>query len=265
MFQYFSDDEYRQVFTEFEGIRGRIADLLQEQANMREGTVLDLLAGHGYLTAELARVFRGATIYATGLSNDLQSFLTLQSSEEYPLSTWENVNYTECDVTSLPFDDLYFDLVANFLGLEDVMMTRGEEGLISVFSEVARVLKTGGVFEMSVVEYEGSPEERIAEEVWSTIGLNAVFLDREFYIMQAEKNGLVQKGESLFTIRKKMTYHQASEELRFACEEAPRIFKEYGVTAINFSELMEQFGPRIRKHGMAYYPNIRALIFQKEV
>ena len=264
MSQYFSDDEYQRVFGHFEGIRQKIASLLRDLSPLTGGHVLDLLAGHGYLSAELARVFPTCVIHSTGLKNDYDTFLALKRSGCYPEAVWRKIKYVECDVTSLPFDTGYFGLVANFLGLEDVMMTSGETGLRSVISEVSRVTDSKGLAEITVVEYGDAPEEQIAEEVWSNIGLNAVFKEKEFYIREFEKHGLLPTHEAVFHVRKKMRHKQAMEELRFACEEAPRIFSDFRVTAVDFDDLMARYGQRIRKHGLAFYPNVRTIIFEKE-
>jgi ubiquinone/menaquinone biosynthesis C-methylase UbiE len=263
MFQYFSDEEYRRVFGEFEDIRKKIATLVVTRLQNGPQRVLDLLSGHGYLSAELAQVCPSCLIDGTGLKNDLDSFNALRSSDFYPSSIWKNIRYTECDVTSLPFDDHTFDSVINFLGLEDVMMTQGKTGLNSTFSEVSRVTKKTALVQLSIVEYGNSPEERIAEEVWSNIGLNAVFLSKKFYQKTLADHGFGVISEDVFRVRKKMTLDQAKEELRFACEQAPIIFKQFDVTAVSFEELMSRFGERIKQHGMAFYPNIRVLLFAR--
>ncbi|NHJ12980.1 MAG: class I SAM-dependent methyltransferase [Candidatus Thorarchaeota archaeon] len=261
MFSYFSDKEYQRVFQEFEHVRKKISLLLNERLSRGNQIILDLLAGHGYLSAEFAKLCPSCAIHCTGLKNDLDSFLALKASDLYPLSIWDNIQYTECDVTGLPFDDEYFDLVVNFLGLEDVMMTRERSGLLSTISEVTRVAKRTGLVQISVVEYGDTPEERLAEDIWGNIGLNAIFLSKEFYIDAFAEHGFHLADEAVFEVRKKMTYDQASEELQFACEQAPIIFKEYNVKAIPFEELMSRFETRIKQHGMAYYPNIRVLLF----
>jgi ubiquinone/menaquinone biosynthesis C-methylase UbiE len=261
MFAYFNDEEYHRIFGEFKGIRKKIATLVSHRLDSESPQVLDLLAGHGYLSAELANLCPSCMINGTGLKNDLDSYLALRNSDLYPSSVWENVKYTECDVTSLPFNDDSFDVVVNFLGLEDVMMTHGESGILSAISEIARVLKDKGLVEIAIVEYGDSPEEKVAEEVWANIGLNAVFLPKEFYIEALRDRGIELMEEVVLKIRKKMTFSQAKEELQFACEQAPILFEDYNVSAISFDELMNRFGSRIEAHGMAYYPNIRVLIF----
>lgn len=264
MFEYFTDEEYQRAFSDFEGIRTKIAEFLKQRFTVETGRILDLLAGHGYLSAELARVFPQATLYATGLRNDLESFLKLKQSEHYPKNVWRHVKYVDCDVTSLPFDDYYFDLAANFLGLEDVMMTKGRHGLSTMISEVSRVIRPNGVIEIALVEYGDTPEERVAEEIWSSIGLNAVFLDKAFYVGEFQKHGFSQHEEWVLQVRKKMTCPQAEEELRFACEQAPKIFSEYDIKALTLDRLMDRFGERIQEHGMAFYPNVRILIFERD-
>jgi ubiquinone/menaquinone biosynthesis C-methylase UbiE len=264
MFQYFTDEEYEEAFVHFEGVRHKIASHLGNRLSLEKGKILDLLAGHGFLSVELTRMFPGCSIYGTGLSTDYDSFTALKASNVFPNSVWNEIEYVQCDVTELPFEDGYFNLVANFLGLEDVFMTRGESGLQSTIAEVARVTKDDGLIEITIVEYGLTPEERVAREVWEEIGLNAVFLDREYYISAFAEHGFELEEKPLYTVRKKMTFNQAKEELEFACREAPKIYRDYDVSAISFEQLMTRFGKRIVKHGMAYYPNIRVLLFSKK-
>ena len=60
-----------------------------------------------------------------------------------------------------------------------------------------------------------------------------------------------------------MTAAQTREELQFACEEAPRIFKEYTVSAVPFDKLWQKFGERIERYGMAYYSDLCILVGRK--
>ncbi|MFX1367107.1 MAG: hypothetical protein ACFFAY_00690, partial [Promethearchaeota archaeon] len=105
LFTYFSDEEYHRVFGEFEGVRKKIATLIAGEMQNKNLEVLDLLAGHGYLSAELAQVCPNCMIHGTGLKNDLDSFTALKASGIYPSSVWKNISYTKCDVTTLPFDN----------------------------------------------------------------------------------------------------------------------------------------------------------------
>ncbi len=262
MSQFFSDEEYENAFTNFEGIRRKIAQHLKMSFPLKEGTIMDLLSGHGFMTAEIANMYTSCKVFATGLINDFRAFMAFKAYSMIPASFWNGVDYIICDVTDLPFKNGYFDLVTNFLGLEDVVMTCGNNGLLSTISEMVRVTKKNMPIQITIVEYGDTPEEQLAKEIWESIGLNAVFLDYEFYVDAFEEHGLRPIDEVTFKTRKKMTPEQATKELVFACEEAPKIFARYGVKAIAFDELISQFQDRLRKHGMAYYPNIRTIIFQ---
>jgi hypothetical protein len=164
----------------------------------------------------------------------------------------------------IPFSNGVFDVVINFLGLEDIKMTRGAEGVKLALSEMARVLDAKGLLQISLVEYGEFPEERLARVVWSATGLNPVFETREWYRQVLEALGLRLLLEEQFIYPKKMTAAQAKEELKFACNVAPSLFSEFGVSARNFESLWTEFGSRIKEHGMAYWSRIRVMLFEHE-
>ena len=117
------------------------------------------------------------------------------------------------DATEIPLANQTCDIVANFLGLEDVMMTRGVKGVESILREMARIVSKTGVVEISIVEYGDLPEEQVAKEVWDSIGLNCVFQNRDWYLKKLFECGLSLLAEEVLTFPKKMTSSQAKEEL----------------------------------------------------
>jgi hypothetical protein len=60
-----------------------------------------------------------------------------------------------------------------------------------------------------------------------------------------------------------MTTEQAKEELLFACNETPKIFKVYHVKTISFETLWEMYKEKIEKYGMAYYSKLITIIGRK--
>jgi hypothetical protein len=152
----------------------------------------------------------------------------------------------------------------NFLGLEDLHMTMGVKGLEKMVEEVERIAKKDALIQISMVEYGDSPEEKVAQEVWREIGLNAVFLERAYYLELLEKVDLHLVEEYTLLMNRKMTPSQAKEELKFACVEAPKIYASFGVRAMGFDELWEMYGERIEAHGMAYWPKVHVIILSKE-
>jgi len=262
-FRYFTDKEYEHAFFEFDNMRGEIADRMRQISSLEGGVILDLLSGHGLLSAEIAIRFPKARIFGVGLSNDVETWKGVKESNRYPQNIWSNFHYLLSDATKVPLKSSSCDMVINFLGLEDLHMTSGWSGVEQVVSEVNRITKNDAIIQISLVEYGDSPEERIAKEVWNTIGLNAVFFEEEYYSRSFEKVDFHPVEEFELTLQRKMTAKQAKEELRFACEEAPRIFSNFGVQAVTFTDLWEKFGERIEADGLAYWSNIRIIIYSR--
>lgn len=258
--QYFTDEEYERAFDEFGDMRKKIANLLESEVDAAPEIILDVPAGHGYLGAELAQSFPNSRILALGLPNDYLTYTYLRNSKAYPQEIWNRFQYLISDAIEIPLSNQSCNIVANFLGLEDIMMTRGVKGVESILFEMARIVSKSGLVEISLVEYGDSPEERVAKDVWDTIGLNCVFQNRDWYMNKLIEYGLSLSAEEVLTFPKKMTANQAKEELEFACENTPKTFSSFGVKAISFSELWEKFGDRIKEHGMAYWSTIRVMI-----
>jgi ubiquinone/menaquinone biosynthesis C-methylase UbiE len=260
---YFTDNEYERVFFEFGNFRGNIAERMHQLSPIPESIVLDFMSGHGLLSAEIAQRFPEAKVIGTGLNNDVESWRQVSQSRKYISELWSKFHYLLCDATRIPVKSSTCDMVVNFLGLEDLHMTHGRMGVRAAITEIDRITKDNALIEVSLAEYGDLPEERVAKEVWDTIGLNAVFLQKEDYLEMLEDSGISLLDECVLNLGMKMTSAQAREELRFACEEAPKIFAEFGVRARDFDDLWTEFGPRIAEHGMAYWSQIRVLILSK--
>jgi ubiquinone/menaquinone biosynthesis C-methylase UbiE len=263
-YDYFTDEEYEAAFDCFGGIRSEIAMFVSRIHMGQVSTILDIPAGHGYHIAEFSKIYPMSRQIGIGLPSDVSSYIELRSSNESYQHLFRNLEYLVCDATEIPLENVSCDLVVNFLGLEDIRMTLGEKGVRTTLSEMCRVLRDEGTLQISLAEYGDLEEERIAEEVWKTIGLDAVFFPREWYVDELQKLGMKPESESVFMYPKKMTAFQAAEELRFACDNAPKTFFNFGVTAINFEELWDRFGNRIENYGMAYWSRIRILLFTHE-
>lgn len=262
--QYFTDREYERAFFEFGNIRSKIADKIKRTSSLARGTILDFLSGHGLLSAEIVIGFPKSRMLGIGLRNDVETWKHLKNSMKYPQDIWSNFHYVLCDATQIPLKSSSCDMVVNFLGLEDLNMTCGWSGVEQAISEIDRITKKDALVQISMVEYGETPEEDLAGEIWNTIGLNAVFRNKEEYLKKFEEVNIHPIESLKFEHRRKMTAKQAREELRFACEEAPRIFSTFDVRAIKFDELWEKFGERIEDCGLAYWPRIQVVFLEKE-
>ncbi|MFX1578522.1 MAG: methyltransferase domain-containing protein [Promethearchaeota archaeon] len=263
-FRYFTDREYEQAFVEFGNIRSKIAEKMRQLTLLEGGTILDFLSGHGFLSAEMATRFPNSRLLGIGLRNDIETWEQLKNSKRYKQSVWSNFHYLLSDATRIPLKSSSCNMVVNFLGLEDLNMTSGLIGIQKAFAEIERITKHDALIQISLVEYGKTPEEMLAKEIWNSIGLNAVFRNQEDYLQLFEEISIHPIETLKFELRRKMTAKQAREELRFACEEAPRIFSAFNIRAIRFEDLWERFGERIEADGLAYWSQIRIVILSKD-
>ncbi|MFX0095606.1 MAG: class I SAM-dependent methyltransferase [Candidatus Hodarchaeota archaeon] len=263
--EFMTDEEYKNCFVDFWGIRTKIVNLLSAYRLQAGVRVLDVPAGHGFLSYEVAKVIHQGVIHAIGLQNDLETY---QKFFHSPKSKADQnflklITYHVMDATQLDFPSETVDFVVNFLGLEDINMTRGVEGVKKSLAEFVRVLKPKGIVQLTLCLEGDEPDQVIAQQVMDFIGFNAIFHPKEFYIRELENLGVEILAKNWFYTQRKMTATQAKEELEFACTETAKIFQDYNVRTISFEELWDKFGKQIEIHGMAYYSNLCVLIGQK--
>ncbi|MBU7017499.1 MAG: methyltransferase domain-containing protein [Theionarchaea archaeon] len=264
MNEFMTDEEYERCFIDFWGIRSKIAHLLLDYGLQSGSTVLDVPSGHGLFGYEIAKIIKKGEIHAVGLLSDLGTFRQFFGRLKGPEKEYlKLMSYYVADATDLPFQSGKFDFVVNFLGLEDVNMTRGIAGVRKSISEFVRVLKSNGIILITVCLEGNKPDQVLAKEITEYMGINARFYSRDFYYSELQKSAVKIVCEKWIHTYRKMTAAQAKEELQFACEEAPRIFKKFNVSAVPFDDLWQKFGERIEKHGMAYYSDLCIMVGRK--
>jgi ubiquinone/menaquinone biosynthesis C-methylase UbiE len=244
-----SDEEYPTYFVKLEGVRDKVAAELGDLA----GDVLDVATGSAYFAMALAR--KHPEIHVTAI--DIDGLETAgKNVSEGQLS--DRITLREMDATSLEFKDGSFDHVVNFLGLEDIHMTRGRKGVEKTFKEAHRVLKPGGSFCFVAMpsDMAETPAQRNEIEVFSWI-CDATWLTRAEYMDMISGSGLVFEYSKVFRTGKKLTVDQAKEEIAFACDNVPAI---YGRPARSFDEVWERFGDRIKEHGMGHYLRLELFV-----
>jgi ubiquinone/menaquinone biosynthesis C-methylase UbiE len=245
---FISDEEYPAYFVKLEGMRGKAADELE-----LSGDVLDVATGSAYYAMALAR--KHPNIHVTAI--DIVGLKTARENvEEAGLSS--RIMLREMDATSLSFEAGSFDHVVNFLGLEDIHMTRGREGVEKAFSEARRVLRPGGSFCFAAMPSDGAetPAQRNEIAVFSWI-CDATWLTRAEYMDLISGSGLSFEYSKVFRTGKKLTVDQAKEEIAFACDNVPVI---YGRPARGFDEAWERFGDSITEHGMGHYSRLELFV-----
>ncbi len=244
-----SDEEYPTYFVTLEGMREAVAAELGPLA----GEVLDVATGSAYFAMALAG--KHPDIHVTAI--DIHGLETARENVDERRLT-DRITLREMDATSLEFEDGIFDHVVNFLGLEDIHMTRGREGVEKAFTEAHRVLKPGGSFcfvAMPSDEAE-TQAQRNEVEVFSWI-CDATWLTGAEYMGLVSDSGVAFEYSKVFRTGRKLTVEQAKEEIGYACENVPAI---YGRPARGFDEAWERFGDSIMVHGMGHYSRLELFV-----
>ena len=132
------------------------ADLVERLAELKTGSVLEVACGTGVVTRAMAAALpERVAITATDLN---QPMLDRAAS----VGTQRPVRWQAADVMQLPFDDAAFDAVLCQFG---VMFFSDRVG---AFTEVARVLRPGGLFLFNV--WDSIEHNEFAEVVSSAVG-----------------------------------------------------------------------------------------------
>jgi ubiquinone/menaquinone biosynthesis C-methylase UbiE len=260
--RFMSDKEYANSFF---GIRRLMAKTLIPYSQKSRLNILDILAGHGFYSKEIAKFIKRSNVTAIGLQNDKESYenYLMTRKNKNQISLLNKITYKVMDVTNLEFPDETFDMVVNFLGLEDVNMTRGIKGVKDALRESVRVLKTNGIIQITLCQEGNDKDQELAKEITKAIGHRAIFYEPEFYTKVLERHNIEIFEKKWFYTKRKMTALQAKDELLFACDETPKIFKKYDVKTIPFEKLWERYERRLLAVGMAYYSELLTIIGRK--
>lgn len=136
-------------------------DMARTIAAFRPGSVLELAAGTGVVTRELARTLaHDASIVATDLNQPMLD-------QAAKVGTARPVEWRQADAMQLPFADASFDVVACQFG---VMFFPDR---VKAFGEVKRVLKDGGTFVFNV--WDRIEDNLVTHE--ATVALGKMFPD----------------------------------------------------------------------------------------
>jgi ubiquinone/menaquinone biosynthesis C-methylase UbiE len=259
------EKEYKESFTKFFDLRDKITNFLMDYSLFDANRILDIPAGHGFFSIEIVKKIPKVNIIAIGLKNDKNSFEKVKNSivQTKEGNFIKNIDYKIMDASDLKFPKEYFDFVVNFLGLEDINMTIGKMGLRKSIKEFVRVLKVGGKIQIAINIEGNQPDQILATEINQAIGPNAIFYPKSFYADELTKNGIKIINERWFYTFRKMTLSQAKEEIKFACQNTPNIFKDFNVRTVPFEKIWKKYKSRIKKYGVAFYSRILVLIGKK--
>lgn len=251
---YVTDREYPTYFSTLGGLREKVAESLP----FSQGNILDVATGSGYFSAALARIRPKTRITAIDIGKFDTAKMVVEKS-----GVAERVTYVNMDATRMDFPANHFDHAVNFLGLEDIHMTRGRKGVEDTFREVHRVIKPGGTFSFTVMptDMAETAAQALEIEVFSYI-CDATWLKEAEYTRIAESRGFVVQSRRVFRTGKKLTLDQAREEIEFAAENVPRL---YGRSARSFEDAWGRYKEKIRVSGLGHYSRVELLITRKPI
>ena len=249
-----NDREYPTYFTTLGGLREKIAESLP----FSQGNVLDVATGSAYFAAAVAKIRPRAKITAIDIGKLDTAKLVVEKS-----GAADRVTLVNMDAAKMDFPPNSFDHAVNFLGLEDIHMTRGRKGVEDTFKEVHRVLKPGGTFSFTVMPSDRAetPAQALEVEVFSFI-CDATWLKETEYVRIAESRGLVVQSKRVFKTGKKLTLEQARQEIAYAVENVPRL---YGRNARSFDDAWNRYRERIRQNGLGHYSRVELFVTRRPI
>ena len=145
--------------------------------------VLDIGAGYGGAARYLATAY-GCRVTALNLS-EVENERNRQMNREQQLA--DRIDVVDGSFEELPFDDASYD----FVWSQDALLHSGNRE--QVITEVARVLRPGGVFIMTDPMQEASVSKEALQPVLDRIHLDTLG-SAPFYRAQATANGLEWAG-----------------------------------------------------------------------
>jgi SAM-dependent methyltransferase len=252
---YLTDDEYKVYFETLGGMRSKVASELPVSPGM---CILDIATGYGYFAAEVAR--RNETLRVIAIDmvwSDVSRSIDIHDRQHLS----NRVKTAQMDAAQMAFRDASFDMAVNFLGFEDIHMTRGPEGVEKVFSEIGRVLKPKSHM-CSVLmppDMMETDPQRTEVALYSYL-CDATSLPMTRYEAMMGKAGFTVLSHKTFYTGKKLTPEQARTEIRFAVDHVPRLF---GRSTPTYEDIWAKFGPAIERHGVGQCSKTVLVVAQK--
>jgi len=253
--QYMSNQEYKTHFEKLWGLRSRIARDLPIRPSMY---ILDIATGEGFFAMEVTR--RDTSLKTIGI--DISERAILDAKRNIRKQNFRGrIEIVKMDATKMRFLEEEFDMAVNFTGLEEILMTRGEEGVQKTFLEVNRVLKPESYFCFVVMP----PDEMESIAQKTEVALfsyicGATWLNSSKYEAMLEKAKFKLTAKKSYFTGKKFTAQQAKNEIRYAIKNAPKI---HGIVIPTFREVWAKFGQDIEENGLGSYSKVVLMIAQK--
>lgn len=252
---YLTDEEYQTYWLKLEGLRKDISEILGLNAGMK---ILDVGTGWGLFAIEMAKLLKEGEI--VGIDITFEDVDMARKLAEDP-GVVDIVSVLKVDAVELSFLENHFDFATSFLGMRDIHMTRGKEGVKKAVEEMIRVVKPNGKIVLCITPPEDmeTEDQRIAVKLEGKI-FGAESMPKKFYIDIFREDNAVLRETRAYLTNKKLTADQAKTELREGIEIARKI---YGKKISPFKEVWDKHGKNIETFGYGMYSKIIMLIAEK--
>ncbi len=250
--RFLSDEEYKRYWDELEGLRKSIA---LDLAIARSALILDVACGWGYYTFQLASNNPFGIVIAVDI---VPSAFTNMWRKQRAMGALGDIEPLMADATHLPLRDGSFDLATSFLGMRDIHMTLGMEGVKRAIRELIRTSRKMGCIALAVTppDIADSEELKVAIEVEGAV-FDAKSMPSTFFreLFRVEDVKLISSKS--YSTGVKMTADQTRTELMDGIRIAREIYKR---NVPEFDEVWRKYGPIIERHGYGMYSNITVFV-----
>ena len=255
--EYLIDEEYEMYWVKLEGMRRAISKDLGLTLGMK---ILDVGAGWGLFAIEMAKQLKKGEIVGIDITLEGTSMARKLVGDSEVVDV---VQILRMDATRLSFLDSHFDLATSFLGMRDIYMTRGKEGVKNATEEMIGVTKPGGKIALCITPPEDmeTEDQRIAVEIEGEI-FGAKSLPKKFYTGIFRENNVVLRETKPYYTNKKLTTNQAITELKEGIEIARRVYGRY---ILDFEDVWDRYGQKIKTFGYGMYSKTVMFVGEKRL
>jgi len=225
----------------------------------KSDNVLDVLTGYANFLIQLVKIKK---IKIIGIDNS--DFILKVTNRKIRKEGLANlVELRKIDAREMPFSNNYFDVVVNYGGWGDVVLTCGKIGIRKIIKEMARVLKPKGKIVISFV-LVGKPRnkiEAIDEKIQIYLYGRKRHYPKEYFINELKRNNIkiIRKIVFPFSQRRK----NPTMTKKMLKEHQKEVNLEFGIKSRSYKQVWKRFGLFIEKYGYGFGRGIIVLIGQK--
>lgn len=221
--------------------------------------VLDVLTGYANFLIELIKIKK---INATGIDNSgFIIKIAKKNIEKNNLSKF--IEIKKADARKLPFLDSSFDIVVNYMGWGDVVLTCGKSGIKKIIKETVRVLKQNGKIIISF-PFVGESDSKINvmdKKIQTYLYGRKRHYSKQFFLKELKNNKIKISNSKVFLYPNKRICPEITKIILKHHQKEVR--KEFGIKARSYEQVWKKFGNFIEKNGYGGEKGIVVLIGEK--